>query len=130
MSLDGQRQRLIKLYQLGEIDDQYLEAESRSLRAQMGDIEGRMKVDVSIPDLSIGDLEQACDRIREWVQAAEGDEFALLTDALQIKVRAEKGRGELTGIIPEYAPDCSHPDVCAMVGSIIRIPFSIDLAAD
>ncbi len=81
----------------------------------MADIEIRMKVDVSIPNLSIGDLEQACARVRKWVQAAEGDEFALLADALQIRVLAEKGRGELTGVIPEYAPDCSHPDVCAMV---------------
>ena len=114
-NLDGQRQRLLKLYQLGEIDYQYLEVESRSLRAQMADIESRMKVNVSMADLSLGDLEQACARVRQWVQAAEEDEFALLADAFQIRVLAEKGRGELTGVIPEYAPDCSHADVCSVV---------------
>ena len=55
------------------------------------------------------------DRIEDWVLNAEGDDFTLLLDAMQIEVHAEKGRGELKGMIPEYAPRESHADVCAMV---------------
>ena len=51
----------------------------------------------------------------EWVRDAEGDDFEILLQALQIEIRAEKGRGELSGIIPEYASPCNHPDVCTMV---------------
>ncbi|MDP6073340.1 MAG: zinc ribbon domain-containing protein, partial [SAR202 cluster bacterium] len=35
-SLNDQRQRLLKLYQLGEIDDDYLRSESQALRSQIG----------------------------------------------------------------------------------------------
>ncbi|MEC8891198.1 MAG: hypothetical protein VX426_05640, partial [Chloroflexota bacterium] len=44
-----------------------------------------------------------------------GDDFELLLQALQIEVRAEKGKAELSGIIPEYASPCNHPDVCSVV---------------
>ena len=42
---------------------------------------------------------------------ADGDDFFLLLDALQIQVHVEKGHGELEGIIPDYAPRNSHAGV-------------------
>ena len=39
----------------------------------------------------------------------------LLLQALQIEVRAEKGRGELIGVIPEYASPCNHSHVRPVV---------------
>ena len=51
----------------------------------------------------------------EWVRDAERDDCELLLQALQIEIRAEKGRGELSGIIPEYASPCNHPDVYMVV---------------
>ncbi|MDP6494094.1 MAG: recombinase family protein [Dehalococcoidia bacterium] len=114
-ALEGQRSRLIKLYQLGEVDDQYLESESRSLRTRITEIEIKMQHSSTVPALSLGQLHQACARVREWIETAQGDDYALLTDALQLRVLAQKDRGELTGIIPEYASDNGHADVCSMV---------------
>ncbi|MDP6496203.1 MAG: hypothetical protein QGI09_12595, partial [Dehalococcoidia bacterium] len=64
---------------------------------------------------SATELRRAAERVGEWVRDAEGDDFELLLQALQIEVRAEKGRGELSGVIPEYASPCNHPDVRSMV---------------
>jgi hypothetical protein len=61
------------------------------------------------------DLERACLGIREWVENAEGDDFNLLMNALQVGIKAEKGKGELSGVIPDYASPCYHADVRSMV---------------
>ena len=67
---------------------------------------------------NITDLRQACQSIEDWVLKADGDDFSLLLDALQIEVHAEKGRGELKGLIPDYAPRKSDSDVCALVVAV------------
>ena len=64
---------------------------------------------------SAPELRRATERVGEWVRDAEGDDFELLLQALQIEVRAEKGSGELSGVIPAYASPCNHPDVRSMV---------------
>jgi hypothetical protein len=61
------------------------------------------------------DLESACRGVRDWIEQAEGENFSLLLDALQIGIRAEKGRGELSGIIPDYASTCDNADVRSVV---------------
>ena len=61
------------------------------------------------------DLQQACDRIGHWVRQAEGDDFQVIAEALQIQVREEMDRGELTGVIPKYAPNNGNADVCSAV---------------
>ena len=66
---------------------------------------------------NITHLRQACQRIEDRVLKADGDDFSLLLDALQIEVHAERGRGELKGLIPEYAPNNSHADVCPVVST-------------
>ena len=115
-NVDAERLRLAKLYQLGEIDDDYLQAESGVLRARRKTIEAQVERQrPTMPDLSLEGLEQACEHVRVWVQQATGDDLALIADALQIRVRAEKGRAELTGVIPEYAPQCSDADVRPVV---------------
>ena len=63
----------------------------------------------------ITDLEQARRRIRNRVLNAECEDLSLLCNALQIQVHVEGGRGELRGIIPEYAPKENHTDVRAVV---------------
>ena len=64
---------------------------------------------------SATELRRAAEQVGEWVRDAEGDDFELMLQALQIEVRAEKGRGELSGVIPEYASPCNHPNVRPMV---------------
>jgi len=130
-SLENRRGRLLKLYEMGEIDDEYFLRQSNTLRAEKAKVEEQINSPLPIDTLpNITDLQQACGRIRDWVLKADGDDFSLLLDALQIQVHVEKGHGELEGVIPYYASTCNHADFCAMVGSIIRIPFSINLATD
>jgi len=115
-SLENRRGRLLKLYEMCEIDDEYFIRESNKLKAEMAEVHVRDSFSRSIDTGPVAtDLKQACRRIEDWVLNAEGDDFTLLLDALQVEVHAEKGRGEIKGMIPEYAPKESHADVRAMV---------------
>jgi hypothetical protein len=115
-ALENQRLRLLRLYQLGEIDERYLQAESQVIQNARQRVEERLsKIPVPAALPSRIELLEAVERVGEWVRNAEGDDFDLLLQALQIEVRAEKGRGELVGIIPEYASLCNHADVRSMV---------------
>ena len=101
---------------MGEIDDEYFMRESNKLKAEMAKVHVRDSSSRSIETgLEATDLKQACRRIEDWVLNAEGDDFTLLLDAMQVEVHAEKGRGELKGMIPEYGPRKSHADVCSIV---------------
>ena len=114
--LENQRLRLLRLYQLGEIDEVYLQAESQVIQGARQRVEDQLsKIPVPTALPSATELRRAAERVGEWVRDAEGDDFELMLQALQIEVRAEKGRGELSGVIPEYASPCNHPDVRSMV---------------
>ena len=120
--LEKQRLRLLKLYQLGEIDEEYLTTELDALREQKNKLEEKVSWPPTPQRLPTRkQLLGASARVREWVLQAEGDSFSLLLDALQIQVRAEKGRGELMGVIPEYARENSHADVCSMVTNFLLL---------
>ena len=115
-SLENRRCRLLKLFEMGEIDDEYFMRESNKLKVEMAKVHVRDSFSRSIDTGPVAtDLKQACRRIEDWVLNAEGDDFTLLLDAMQIEVHAEKGRGELKGMIPEYAPRKNHADVRSMV---------------
>ena len=115
-SLENQRRRLLKLYQLGEIDDDYLKRELTVLREQKTEVDEKLELTSAPQRLPTAQqLRKATARVREWVEQAKGDEFTLLLEALQIQVRAEKGHGEIVGVIPEYARENSHADVRAVV---------------
>jgi site-specific DNA recombinase len=124
-SLENRRGRLLKLYEMGEIDDEYFLRESNTLKAEKAKVEDQVR-QMSPPDNlpRITDLQQDCRRIEEWVLRADGDDFSLLLDALQIEVHAERGRGKVKGLIPEYAPRKSDADVRSMV-----ISFRLFLSA-
>ncbi|MCH2510741.1 MAG: hypothetical protein MK109_10880, partial [Dehalococcoidia bacterium] len=105
------------LYEMGEIDEYFIR-ESKKLKSDMAKVHARGSFSRSIDTgLVATDLNQACRRIEDWVLNAEGDDFTLLLDALQVEVHAEKGRGELKGMIPEYAPRENHADVRSVVSS-------------
>ena len=115
-SLENRRGRLLKLYEMGEIDDEYFLRESNTLKGEKSKLEEQMCCVSPIDSLpKITDLQQACRRIEEWVLKADGDDFSLLLDAQQIEVHAERGSGEFKGLIPEYAPRKSDSDVCTVV---------------
>ena len=118
-AIDDQQQRLVRLYQWGEIDEVCFKSESQAVKARRGDLLERLERPTNgagtaaLPEP--GELSAACSRVEQWVLGAEGDDLQLLMDALQITVEASTGKGKLNGIIPEYAPVCSDSDVCTMV---------------
>tara|TARA_Y100000294_G_scaffold120258_1_gene111724 strand:- start:397 stop:1431 length:1035 start_codon:yes stop_codon:yes gene_type:complete len=115
-ALENQKLRLLRLYQLGEIDEVYLQAESQVIQGARQRVEDQLSNIPTSPALpSATELRRAAEQVGEWVRDAEGDDFELLLQALQIEVRAEKGQGELSGVIPEYASPGNHPDVRSMV---------------
>jgi hypothetical protein len=126
-TLDNQKRRLVKLYQMGEVDDDYYRVEAEALRARRQVVDDRLgRERPEVPKMTLECAERACRRVREWVERAGGNDFNLLAEALQIQVLAEKGRSEVTGVIPDYAPDCSHADVRAVVGSFARVRSAIE----
>jgi site-specific DNA recombinase len=119
--IDNRRQRLVKLYELGAIDEDYLRQQLDGLKRRKEMLEGQAVVSsetILVP--SIVDLERACLGVREWVENAEGDDFDLLMNALQVGIKAEKGKGELSGVIPDYASLCYHADVRSMVINFVH----------
>jgi hypothetical protein len=114
--LDRQRLRLLKLYQMGEIDDAYLEAELASLRAKREKLQnGAEDEPIPLPPPTAEDLRRACERVRAWIECADGDDLLLLLEALQIRISAETEQAEVEGVLPMYAPACSDTDVRSMV---------------
>jgi len=115
--LDEQKRRLGKLYQLGEIELEEYQADARSLKNRRGEVEQRLhQVERVQAAPTLEELETACDGVRSWIEQAEGNDLELLLDALQIRLLAEPGRAELSGVIPtDYAPLDGHADVCAVV---------------
>jgi len=115
--LQEQRHRLLKLYQLGEIDDAYLQRESATLHQRIVEAEGRFpSEDVRRPERpSLAKLERMSVEIQRFIESAQGEDLDLLVGSLQLSVRAVKGRGELSGVLPEYAPSNGDADICSMV---------------
>ena len=115
--LEQQRTRLLRLYQLGEVDDEYLERESSGLKAERGRLLSLLhREPVAGTEMPTeADLAELCDRVRMWVESHGQQELPLVGRGLQLSVSASKDQSEVTGVIPEYAPDCNHADVCSMV---------------
>ncbi|MSQ26428.1 MAG: recombinase family protein [Dehalococcoidia bacterium] len=117
-SLDQQRMRLVKLYQLGEIDDAYFRSESYGIRLKIEDIEHRLQPrEKPLLMASPAALRKACDLIRARLETAEGDRFSLMLEALQVELRVQHDGGQISGIIPsiDYAPQNGDADVRSMV---------------
>ena len=115
--LEAQRGRLLRLFQLGEIDEPHLRREAGLIRAEQERLAEQAKpVMATVPELPDSEgLRAMCDAIREWVDSAEGEDMNLLLDALQIRVDASRDGSELRGVIPSSAPTDVHADVCSMV---------------
>ena len=90
--LEAQRGRLLRLFQLGEIDEPHLRRETVLIRAEQERLaEQATRVMSTVPALpDAKGLRAMCDAIREWVDSAEGDDLNLLLDALQIRVDASR----------------------------------------
>ncbi|MDP6605174.1 MAG: hypothetical protein QF664_02790 [Dehalococcoidia bacterium] len=107
-ALGRQRSRLARLYQMGEIDDAYLEREISAVREQQAQLEARVESaaapSVELPRDRAG-LEKACSAVRQWVEAeAAAGRLGPIAQALQIDVRLQRSddetHGTLSGVVP------------------------------
>ena len=116
-SVERQRTRLVRLYQLGEIDDEYLERETSSLRAERRRLENLLPSNPPERDTlpNDADLAALCTRVRTWILSNGQKEVPLISRALQLSILASTDRSEVAGILPEYSPAGEHPDVRTVV---------------
>jgi hypothetical protein len=108
---------LLRLYQLGEVDDQYLERESASLKSEQDRLHALLPnqdVETYTPP-SEESLAEMCLRVRVWLETQGHKELPLIASALQLSIQASKRAASVAGVIPDYAPDSEHADVRAMV---------------
>lgn len=114
--LAGQRERLLRLYQLGEVDDAYLERELTSIKTQQAAAERRLSAaQTNVIELPTEEeLAETCAAIERWLAGAK-DDMSLLADALQLDVRATPEAASVQGTLPLSAPGCSDTDVRELV---------------
>ena len=119
--LVGQRERLLRLYQLGEIDDAYLERELSTIKAQQAAAERRLAAsERTVVDLpSADELAETCAAIERWLAGAHDDDMVLLADALQLDVQATPEAASVLGTLPLSVPPCSDTHVRSMVTGLI-----------
>ena len=109
-SLDNQRQRLLKLFQMGEVDEAYLQKELEALRARRSPAEAtiaRLNGSGSAPCSPANPEEFAatCELLRERVsEEIEAGRLKDVAEAMQVSVtiaRTDDGAsGALEGVIP------------------------------
>jgi hypothetical protein len=116
--IERQRERLLKLYQLGEVDDEYLHRESKPLTLERERIQEELSAletrsPMTIPEES--DLALLCAAVASWVLDQGPEELPLILEALQLSVAAQRDSAAMHGVIPEYASLCNHADVRPVV---------------
>ena len=121
-SLDNQRQRVLKLFQMGEVDEAYLQKELEALRVRRSPAEAtiaRLNGSDSAPRTPTNPEEFAatCEALRERVvDEIEAGRLKSVAEAMQISVTIEKtddgASGALEGVIPHeigrFGEDFSH----------------------
>lgn len=115
-ALAAQRERLLRMYQLGEIDDAYFDRELGTVKAQQQVLERRLEAAAPMLDdlPTADDLSETCRAVEQWVVNADG-EMELLADALRIEVSATSERAVVGAWLPYSAPECNLAHVRAMV---------------
>ena len=105
------------MYQIGEIDDAYLERELSGLKAERERLLSLLPQEpaqlLALPTET--ELAEVCSRVREWVEERGTEELPLIAQALQLSIQASRQRSTVVGVIPSYAPDCEHADVRSVV---------------
>ena len=127
-SLDDQRQRVLKLFQMGEVDEAYLQKELETLRVRRSPAEAtvaQLNGSGSAPRTPANPDEFAatCEALRERVvEEVEAGRLKEVAKAMQISVTIEKTddgvSGALEGVIPHevgrFGEDFSHH--CTNIG--------------
>ena len=119
-TLERQRQRVLRLFQLGEIDETYLQRELDSIRQRWRSIEENARRVASSPSLALPDdpvaFQEVCDAVRSWVEGeAEAGRLREIADALQLTVRVQRDANGVSGVLEGLIPsEISHH--CTNIG--------------
>jgi site-specific DNA recombinase len=105
-ALDKQRERLVRLFQLGEVDEDYFTRESARVRAEQERLRASAApVEIPARVLDAARLDELCAAVRTWLLGRADDDLELVAEALQLRITAHTDAAEVTGEIPEeYAP--------------------------
>ena len=117
-SIEAQRRRLARLFQIDAIDEQYLTSEVARLRAERARLEGLVRQsDGTSAAPSSEHLARACEAVRSWILDRGQSELPLIARALRLSVEVVKDGdevvGELSGVIPGEAEISHH---CTNIG--------------
>ncbi len=109
-SLDNQRQRVLRLFQMGEVDEAYLQKELAAIQARRSPAEApvaRLNASGLAPQIpaSVEDFAATCEALRERVVAeVEAGRLKEVSEAMQLSVTIERtddgASGVLEGVIP------------------------------
>ena len=97
--------RLVKLYQLAEVDDEWIKAQSGPLRLMQEQYETRLNdLAKQVQDLESFKntelkLESYCERVRQNLDNLEFEEMRAILETPQIKVIATEDEAKVNGIL-------------------------------
>jgi len=107
-STNDQERRLVRLYQYGQIDDEFILKQVSQLKQKRENLENEL-ARLQQQKASIHEIERAeekvleyCYRVRRNLRTLNFEEKRHLLDALSIKVIVYKDKVELQGAIPSY----------------------------
>ena len=101
--------RLIRLYTLGDFDDDMLQKEKAVIAAERIIFEeqmGKLKSPTlpSVDDLDPKSIKSVCKSVAKWLRRANQQEQTLVLEAMQIEVRATKEEITVSGVLPAEIP--------------------------
>lgn len=108
--VEDKQRRLVKLYTDGDLPAELLEEQrgdlSRrrmALEAERSRLESTNRSELDLRQLQ-RDLPDVMYRIRSWIGSAEGDDFTLLLNAVDARIRASGSKVTIQGAMPAYTP--------------------------
>jgi site-specific DNA recombinase len=108
-SLLEREKRLVRLFSLGEVDEDMVRQEATALRRRRSVVEvalGTRKQSLPAPlsNIDTKRLEQVCVGVAQWLDRANDEERLLALEALQIAVHATSTTATVTGTLPTGEP--------------------------
>ena len=114
--VEAQQRRLARLYTSGALPEEALKEESRRLSAERANAESRVRDLEAIQPGKINiaalkrTLPEALERMRAWVKDANGDDCALMLNALQVQIEASTDKILIEGVVPTASLEKGAPD--------------------
>ena len=103
-SLLAREKRLVRLYSLGEVDEDAIHEEAAALRRQRAVLEDRLRARAPEPadHEGVGPdlLRRACLAVRAWLEGADEPRRALALEALQLAITATHEEARVEGVLP------------------------------